>query len=170
MFIFRIELYTSDLLISGNYELQRYQRLSDILNSDLKQYMTLQKAIIGPQNQPQKSERVSQILVERNKVLFIATLTEPTPPPDHIREEQIAAREVEQVMFFTYGFALRANFYKFPNKTLEESLNYTGNTFLPLSDVSIFPYKVGKPVVRNFVAISQYNILAAYATKDHESI
>jgi hypothetical protein len=169
-FIFRIEIYTEQLLISGNYELERYQRLSDALNSDLKPFITLYRAIIGPQNRPQIAERVSQLIVERKQILFVATLKEPEPPEDFSGEQMAILRETQQVMFFTPQYGIRGTFFKRPTQPLNEALESINTTFIPLNEVHIYPYQGGKPIVRNFICLGRNHVLAAYSATDYETI
>jgi len=170
MYTFRLEIYVGQLLISGNYDMQIYRRLSDALNGDLQRYITLTGAIVAPLHRPQQAERVSHILVDRSDMLFVATLKEPDPPPDYVHNQYTARREIEQLMFFTKEFSLRANLYKRPNLSVEETFNQTTDDFFPLSQAYIFPMSGGKPIVRDFVCLGRRHIQAAYLSKHHESI
>lgn len=170
MFDFRVEVYTAKLLISGSYELPRYQRLSDALNSIMQNYIVLKSAIISPISRPQQAERVTQLLINHNDMLLVATLKEPEPPPDYPKEEQKAPRDMHQMMFFTASFGLRANFYTRPNQTMLETMNTTPEPFIPLNSAYIYPIEGGKPIVRDFVCLNQAHIEAAYSMADHESI
>ncbi len=169
-FVFRVEIYIEQLLISGNYELERYQRLSDALNSDLKPFITLHGAIIGPQNRPQFAERVSQLIVERKQILLVATLKEPEAPADSSIEQVSVIRETQQVMFFTPQYGIRGTFFKRPDQPLSEALESISTAFIPLNEVHIYPYQGGKPIVRNFICLGREHILAAYAASDYEPI
>lgn len=170
MFTFRIEVYTNKLLISGNYELPRYQRLSDALNSVVQNYIVLRSAIIAPLTRPQQAERVAQLLLNHQQICLVSTLKEPTAPPDYPKDDQRAPRDMRQVMFFTSIFGLKANFFQRPGLSLYETLNGITDPFIPLNSATIYPLDGGKPIVRDFVCINRASIESAYVMEDHESI
>jgi hypothetical protein len=170
MFSFRIELYMPGILISGNYEMKIYRRLSSALNSDLQPHLTLKSAIVTPVHQPQKAERLSTLLINRAHIVLAATLKEPPPPPDHPVGEMVAPREEQEMMFFTSLFSIRARYYKRPALDIVEALNETTEDFIPLNQAHIFPFDERSPIARDFVCLGRAHMLAAYQTTDYESI
>jgi len=170
MYTFRIEIYIGKLLISGNYDMQNYRRLSDALNSDFQRYFTLTNAIIAPIHRPQKAERVARLLVDHSKIVMVAPLREPDPPAGFAKEQFITPRDIEPAMFFTSDFAIQGNYFKRPDLALDESLNQAVEDFLPVRQARVFPIDGGSSWVRDFVSLGRVHIEAAYAMASHESI
>lgn len=169
MFTFRLEIYIGQLLISGNYEMLVYRRLSDALNSDLQRYISLKSAIVAPVDRPQKAERLKELLIDRHQIILVAPLKEPEPPPDFIPPPNIV-RDQQQVMFFSAGFAVRGNFFTRPNLTLVETLNQTTDSFIPLNHVRVAPLDGRQPFSRDFVCLGRNHIQASYLISEFESI
>jgi len=170
MFSFRIEVYTGSLLISGSYDMPIYRPLCNALNGDLQTYLVLRSAIVAPANRPQKAERVANLFVARSEIVMAATLKEPEPPPDHANQEPRAPLDVQQVMFFTQSFAVRANYAKRPDLTIAEVINGWNDDFISLQEANIYHFE-GKPSsARASICLGRHHILAAYLTSEHESI
>lgn len=161
-YTFRIEVYTDGLLITGSYALPNYRRVSDALNSRLHRFVTLHDATVAPQQRPQQLQRVPQLLVDWGSALMVATLEEPPPPPG-FQAAAHPARDAQPMMFFTTGFALRANFYKRPDHDLIAALDQISDDFVPLSQVQIFPLGGGSAATRDFVCLNRMCIQAMYA-------
>lgn len=169
MFTFRLEIYIGRLLISGNYEMHVYRRLSDALNSDLQRYISLKSAIVAPVDRPQKAERLKELLIDRNQIILAAPLKEPEPPPEFIPPQNIV-RDMQQVMFFSDEFAVRGNFFKRPDLNLVEALNQTTDDFIPLNHVNVTPIDGRQPFSRDFVCLGRNHIQASYLISEFESI
>jgi hypothetical protein len=161
-YTYRVEIYTTSLLISGSYEVTPYQRLSDALNNDLSPFIVLRDAIISPINHPEQVQPVSQMLVDRSHMPIMTTLREPTPPPDYTPPAMAGRFEVHQMMFFTPAFVVRANYYKRPDMGLQQALENTTDMFIPIKIVHIFPIAGGSPIVREFACIGRNHINALY--------
>lgn len=162
VFTYRTEIYTSNLLISGSYEVMPYQRLSDALNNDLNRFITMRDAIISPLNHPEQVQPVSQMLVDRKHIPIMTTLREPAPPPDYNPPAMAGRLEVHQIVFFTPSFVIRGNYYKRPDMGLQQALESTPELFIPLRIVHIFPISGGSPIVREFACIGCDFIQALY--------
>jgi hypothetical protein len=166
MFVFRIEVFTIKLMISANYTLPLYKRLSDGLNDNLNPFLTLKDAIISPLDHPQQAQRVSQILVERSNMLLVTALREPEPPPDYDPPAQPTNREIVPTMFFTASLALQAKFFKRPDLSMSDMLEQRGEDFVPVKDVRIIPFNNQRSIVRDFACIGRAHIHALYAMAD----
>lgn len=162
-FIFRVELYTNHLLISGTYTLPLYRRLSDAINSEESPYIQLTDAIISPLDRPQHAQRVTELLVDRTNMLLITALHEPAPPPHYRPPVQGAPREITPIMVFTAAFALQAKFYRRPDLTLEEMLERMTDSFIPLKDVRVIPFSGSRSIGRDFACINRAHIQVLYA-------
>ncbi|MCG8347591.1 MAG: hypothetical protein MI924_07395 [Chloroflexales bacterium] len=162
LYTFRIEVYTSGLLISGSYDLPLYRRVSDALNSGMHRYITLRDATLASQSHPQQVQRIPQLLVDWGNALLVATLEEPSPPPDYEPTTPVS-RDIQQMMFFTSHFALRAYFHKRPNLDLAATLEELTDDFIPLSDVQVFSLSGGLSVTRQFACLNREHIQAMYA-------
>jgi hypothetical protein len=163
LFTHRIEIYTSSLIISGAYDLAIYRRVSDAINGEQRQYITLRDATIAPLERPQQVQRVPQLLVDRAKTLLIATLEEATPPEDYPREEQLRGVVPITAMLFTAAFVIRATLHKRPDLTLHETIERFNEDFMPLRTVQVFPLLSGfPPLTRTFAALACSQIVAVY--------
>jgi hypothetical protein len=164
IFTYRIELFTSGLLITGSYDLPLYRRISDALNADNRSYLPLRDATVAPLAHPQQVQRVPDLLVYRAEALLVAVLEEPLPPPDYYSRDdvdrQLVPRATQQMIFFTSAFVVRARFYKRPDLTLTQTLDYINDDFIPLNNAQIFPLAGGQPLVRPFACISRSKIAA----------
>lgn len=159
-YTFTIEIYTSAVVFTGSYDLPLYRRVSDALNSRLHRFIALRDATIAPLGRPQHAQRVPQILVDWSDALLVATVDEPTPPPDF--QMPTPPRDTQPMMFFTSAFALRADFFKRTDRQLIEMLDELNEDFIALSNVLIFPHTGGSPLNRDFVCLNQHHIQALY--------
>ncbi|WP_174714078.1 hypothetical protein [Candidatus Viridilinea mediisalina] len=159
-YTFTIEVYTSAMVFTGSYDLPLYRRVSDALNSRLHRFIALRDASIAPLGRPQHAQRVPQILVDWSDALLVATMAEPTPPPDF--QMPTPPRDTQPMMFFTSTFALRADFFKRTDRQLIEMLDELNDDFIALSNVLIFPHAGGNPLNRDFVCLNQHHIQALY--------
>lgn len=153
-----------DLLISGDYEITIYRRLTDALNGEQNRFIVLKNAIIAPINRPQQAERIAELFVEHNQIVLAVPLKEPDPPKEFLKEQQPAPRQSGQAMFFTSHFALRGNFYKRVDLSEQETLNQMTDDFIPLTGVRFSPINGGQAQSRNFVCLARQQILAVYFT------
>lgn len=161
-FVFRIEVYTSTLLISGAYTLQLYRRLIDALNSAEHPYIRLTDAIVSRLERPQQAERVGELLVDLGNMLLVTVLHEPDPPASYRPAVQGAPREVVPVMFFTSAFALQAKFYRRPDLRLEEMIERMNESFVPVKDVRVIPFHSPRSIGRDFACLGRAHIQALY--------
>jgi len=163
LYTHQIEIYTTSLVISGAYDLTIYRRVSDAINGEQRRYIPLRDATIAPLERAQQVQRVPQLLADRGEALLVTTLKEATPPADYPREEQLRGVVPVTAMLFTAAFVVRANMHKRPDLTLPEALERISDTFVPLSNVQIFPLLGGfAPVSRAFAALSLARIVALY--------
>jgi hypothetical protein len=170
MFVFRIEVYTSKLLITGNYALPFYRQLNDALNDHPDPYITLLDVIISPLEHPQQAQRINRLLVERSNMLLMTVLHEPARPADYEEPAQPTNREVVPVMFLTDAFALQAQFVKRPDWSVKEALaqqSEQGEDFLPLHEARVMPFQGGsRSSVRSFACLGRAHIQALYELAD----
>ncbi len=162
MFVFRVEMYTSKLLITGNYSLVLYRRLSDALNDNLNPYITLHDAIISPIDQPQQAQQVNQLLVDRSNIMLVAALREPEPPSGYTPQSQPTHRDAVTTMFLTASFALQAQFFKRADLSISEMLEQRGEDFVPVKEVRVIPFGSPRSIVRDFACIGRAHIQALY--------
>ena len=160
-FSFKIEVFTDTLLITGNYDLPLYRRLSDALNSRLHRFVTLRNASVAPIWKPQQSQRVAQLLVDINSALLVAVIEEPSTPPGFVAPSP--PRDTQPMMFFTAAFAMRADFHKRTDMEIVAMLGEMNDDFIPLSSVSIYPLHGGSSLTRGFVCLSRTCIQALFA-------
>ena len=160
-FIFKIEIYTDVLQITGSYEMPSYRRVSDTLNNRLHRFTTLSDATIAPLQRPQQAQRVPQIVVDWSRALCVATLEEPSMPAEF--STSMLPRDRQTVMFFTSVFALRGDAYFRQDKDLFISVREISDDFLPISNVSLYPLHGGSPVQRKFACVNVQAIQALYA-------
>jgi hypothetical protein len=159
----RIEIYTTSLVIAGDYDLAIYRRVSDAINGDQRQYIPLRDATIAPMERAQQIQRVPNLLVDRAKALLVATVQEATPPDHYAREEQLRGVVPIAAMFFTSAFVVRATFHKRPDLTLAESIERITDDFVPLRTVQVFPLLSSfPPLQRDFAALACGQIVALY--------
>lgn len=158
---FTVEVYTDTLLITGNYDMPLYRRMSDALNSRLHRFIMLHDATVAPLARPQQSQPVPQLLVDVNRALLVAVIAEPPPPPDFVAP--MPPRNTQPMMFFTSALALRADFHKRSDMELLTMLSELDDDFIPLSAVTLFPLLGGAPLVRSLVCLSRLHIQALYA-------
>lgn len=160
-YLFKIEVYTNGLLITGSYELPIYRRVSDALNSRIRRFLMLNDATIAPFGKPQQAQRVPQLLVDWGNAILVAVLEEPAPPEGF--QAPAPVRDLQPVMFFTPALAVRASFSKRPDMDLGTILDETSDDFVALSGVQIFQLSGGAPISRDFVCLSRNHIHALYA-------
>jgi hypothetical protein len=159
-FTFKVEVYTTGLLITGSYDLPMYRRVSDTLNSGMYRYVTLRDATIAPLHRPQQGQHVESLLVDWATALLVATLDEPAPPPGFT--DDAAPRDLQPMMFFTSHFALRGNFFYRPDMDLAEAMQRLTDDFIPLSAVQIFPIQGGSSLTRSFACLRRDRCEALY--------
>jgi hypothetical protein len=166
-FTHRIEIYTTSLVIAGAYELSLYRRVSDAINGEQRRYIPLRAATIAPLARPQQAQGVPHLLVDRSEALLVATLAEAAPPPEYPREEQLRGVAPVTAMFFTEAFVVRGTFYRRPNHSLIEALEWTTDDFMPLRHVQLYPLNGAfAPLTRDFAALARGRIVALYQTAD----
>jgi hypothetical protein len=167
LFTHHIEIYTTSMVIAGSYDLAIYRRMSDAINGEQRRFLPLRSATIAPILRAQQAQSVPHLLVERSEALLVATIAEAAPPPDYPREEQLRGVTPVTAMFFTEAFVVRGTFYRRPNHSLVEALEWTTDDFLPLRHVSIYPLSGGaQPLTRDFAALARTRIVALYQTAD----
>lgn len=160
-YTFTVEVYTDALVITGSYDLPLYRRVCDAVNNRLHRFVTLRDASVAPLWRPQQVERVPQLLVDWGSAFLIATLAEPSPPPDfHV---PALPRDTQPTMFFTSIFALRADFFKRSDMELIVMLNEMTDDFVSLSGATIYPLHGGAPFNRGFVCLNRHRIQVLYA-------
>jgi hypothetical protein len=163
----RIEIFTASLLITGDYELPIYRRVSDAFNGEQRRYIPLQNATIAPLVRAQQPQPAPSLLLDRTEALLVATIAEATPPEDYQREEQLRGVVPITAMFFTEAFVVRGTFHRRPNQTLTEAFERFTEDFLPLSHVQIYPLSAGfTPITRDFAALSRSRIVALYHLRE----
>jgi hypothetical protein len=160
-FTFKVEVYTTGLLIIGSYDLPMYRRVSDTLNSGMYRYVTLRDATIAPLTRPQQGQHIESLLVDWSTALLVASLEEPAPPPGFA--EDAAPRDLQPMMFFTSHFALRGNFFRRPDMDLAEAMQSLTDDFIPLNAVQLFPIQGGQNVTRSFACLRRDHVEALYA-------
>lgn len=163
LYIHQIEVYTASLVITGAYDLSIYRRVSDAINGEQRQYIPLRDATIAPLERAQQVQRVPYLLVAREEVLLVTTISEAPPPADYPREEQVRGVVAIAAMFFTPAFVVRATFHKRPDLTLPETLERITDDFVPLRNIQVFPLVAGfPPLNRDFAALARARIVALY--------
>lgn len=163
IFTHRIEIYTTSLIISGAYDLAIYRRVSDAINGEQRQYISLRDASIAPLERPQQAQHVPHLLVDRAKALLIATLQEAAPPADYPREEQLRGVVPVTAMIFTSAFVVRATLHKRPDLTLHETIERFTDDFVPMRNIHVFPLlSTFPPLARDFAALACAQIVAVY--------
>lgn len=164
VYTYRIEVFTSGLLIAGSYDMPIYRRISDALNGDLRRYLALRDATVAPLAQPQQGQRVPELLVDRTEALLVTVIEEPPAPPEYYRRDELdrsqVSRATQPMLFFTAAFVLRGDFFKRPEVSLAESLERSADDFLPLSNVQIYPLGGGAALNRSFACLSRQRISA----------
>ncbi|HWQ13433.1 MAG TPA: hypothetical protein VNL77_11560 [Roseiflexaceae bacterium] len=166
-FTHHIEVYTTSLVIAGAYDLPLYRRVSDAINGEQRRYIPLRAATIAPLARQQQPQSVPELLVDRAEALLVATLAEAAPPPDYPREEQIRGVAPVTAMFFTEAFVVRGTFYRRPNHSLIQALEWTTDDFLPLRHVQLYPLNGSfAPLTRDFAALARARIVALYQLAD----
>ena len=162
-FTHRIEVYTTNLVIAGSYDLAIYRRVSDAVNGEQRRFLQLRDATLAPFERAQQLQRVPSLLVDRSDALLIATLAEAAPPADYPREEQLRGVVPVTAMIFTDAFVVRGVMHKRPDLTLPEALERITDQFVPLRQAQIFPLMGGfAPIARDFVALALARIVALY--------
>jgi hypothetical protein len=163
LYIHQIEIYTASLVITGAYDLSIYRRVSDAINGEQRQYIPLRDATIAPLERAQQVQRVPYLLVAREEVLLVTTVSEAPPPADYPREEQVRGVVAIAAMFFTPAFVVRATFHKRPDLTLPETLERITDDFVPLRNIQVFPLVAAfPPLNRDFAALARARIVALY--------
>jgi hypothetical protein len=160
-YLFKVEIYTDGLLITGSFELPFYRRVSDAINSRIKRYLNLSDATVAPLSKPQQVQRVPNLLVDWGSAMLVAVLEEPAPPEGY--QSPAPLRDMQPVMLFTPALALRANFAKRPDLDLGTVLDEMSDDFVALSGVQIFPLLGGAPASRETVCLNRNYIHALYA-------
>ena len=167
LYTHQIEIYTANTVLAGSYDLGIYRRVSDAINGEQRRYLPLRAATVAPLQRAQQAQSVPHLLVDRSEALLVATLAEAAPPADYPREEQMRGVVPVTAMFFTGAFVVRGTFYRRPNHSLVEALEWTTDEFLPLRHVSIYPLSGGTPpITRDFAAIARARIVALYQAAD----
>ncbi|MEN9934442.1 MAG: hypothetical protein RLZZ387_1021 [Chloroflexota bacterium] len=166
-FTHQIEVYTSSLVIAGSYDLPLYRRVSDAINGEQRRFFPLRAATIAPLAKAHYPQAVPHLLVDRSEVVLVATLAEASPPPDYPREEQLRGVSAVTAMLFTEAFVVRGTFYRRPNHSLVEALEWVADDFLPLRHVQVYPLSGGAPPIsRDFAALARARIVALYQPTD----
>lgn len=162
-----IELYTSNLVIAGSYDLVIYRRVSDAINGEQRRHVPLRAATIAPIERAHQVQSVPYLHVDRNEMILVATLQEATPPSEYAHEEQLRGVVPVAAMFFTPTFVVRGTYFKRPDLTLPEALERLTDDFLPLRNIQLFPLVSNiPPLQRDFGALAQKFITAFYQLGD----
>src|SRR5690606_11225907 len=128
--------------------------VSDAINGEQRRYLPLRNATIAPLLRGQQAQSVPHLLVDRSEALLVATIAEAPPPPAYPREEQLRGVVPVTAVFLTEAFVVRGTFYRRPNHSLVEALEWTTDDFLPLRHVHIYPLSGGgAPLSRDFAAL-----------------
>jgi hypothetical protein len=167
IFTHSIEVYTSNLVIAGSYDLVIYRRASDALNGEQRRYVPLRAATIAPIERAHQVQSVPYLHVDRNEMILAATLQEATPPNEYAHEEQLRGVVPVAAMFFTPSFVVRATYFKRPDLTLTEALERNSDDFIPLRNIQLFPLISNfPPLQRDFAALAHRYITAFYQLGD----
>jgi hypothetical protein len=163
-YTYRIEVFTSGLLIAGLYDMPIYRRISDALNGDLRRYLVLRDASVAPLAHPQQAQRVPELLVDRSEALLVTVIEEPPAPPEYYGRDELdrsqVSRAAQPMLFFTAAFVLRGHFFKRPDISLAEALERSNDDFLPMSGVQVYPLGGGPALSRSFACLSRQRISA----------
>ena len=163
-YTYRIEVFTTGLLISGAYDMPIYRRISDALNGDLRRYLALRDATVAPLALPQQAQRVPELLVDRAEALLVTVIEEPLAPAEYYARDELdrsqVSRAAQAMLFFTAAFVLRGRFFKRPDVSLAEALERSTDDFLPMSNVQIYPLGGGAALNRSFACLSRNGISA----------
>lgn len=170
IYIYRVEIYTPSLLMSGSLEVAPYRRMSDILNDSMSPYLVLKDAIISPISHPEQVQPVSHMFIDRQQIPIMTALREPAPPKDYTAPSTAGRFEVQQMMFFTDSFVIRGNYYKRPDMTLQKSIENIVGMFVPVRSVNIFPISGGARIVREFACLGRAYIQALYPSSASDDV
>lgn len=168
----RVAIYLSSWIVTGTLHLRARVRLTDILNSWVEEFLCLEDPILiqlqGEQKEPIRE--ASPMFIHRQQILLLHEIS--TPDERAVKTVGPDARVAKVALpIRAYAGPLRvgALFYLPQFSEMSAYLNRVGETFLPLTSVSLsFPFREDLEPVQVSFALMNKNSLVIVQTGPSE--
>lgn len=155
-----VEIFTNSFKVEG--QLEPVGRLMDALNSPDGDSMLIRQVTVSSLSVsgPLSSFTLEEIVLSKNDIFFI-DLTD-----QEDRSALSLLKRVERVIVYLPLFVIRADFHLGGETRFRDMLDTLSGTFLPVTDVAIFPLfapKVAVPSHRDLLLINKKQITLYHA-------
>src|SRR3954452_20248072 len=167
----RLELYTQHLIITGTVT-SPFKRISDILNKGDTQFLKVEVARITPLGkQPAQKPVEGAVMVSLEHLQFVveqldkkpAAMQQGQPPADLEVRTAFVQKDHHACFAITGTYAVYGYCYLHPGASLE-SLLHGMDTFIPVTNASLYLVADSRSWSRDLVVINRNMISAMYLT------
>ncbi len=157
-----VEIFTTSFKIEG--QLEPIGHLMDALNDPERDSMLIRQATVSPLSSggPLSSLALEEMVLSKSDALFIYLADEQD------RSALSLLKRVERVIVYLPLFVIRADFHLGGETRVRDMLDSLTGTFLPITDVAIFPLfapQVAVPTRRDLLLINKKQITFYHAEK-----
>ncbi len=166
-----VELYTDRLLIQGSITVP-FKRISDMMNLGDYNFITVEDAALGQVGQAAQPRKLgTSLLGARSEVHFAVATSTPTPStplsaqlltdPD-LERDRLIQKTPTPCYAITSAFVIHGTCHLVLGITLEKLLEL-GDTFIPFTDVTIYPAVTPQSSLRHdLVVVNREKLEAIY--------
>lgn len=157
-----VEVFTKSFKVEG--QLEPVGRLIDALNDPGKDSMLMRQGTVSSYSAggPVSSFTLEEIVLSKSDTFFIHLADEED------RSELSLLKRVERVIVYLPLFVIRADFHLGSETRFRDMIDTLPGTFLPITDVAIFPLfapRLAVPSHRDLLLINKKQITLYHAEK-----